>query len=257
MSPRRAGLPPGRLRAAARHPPGVSGGDRDPGTGPADVLFDLDGTLVDSWALYLEAYRRALEPMVERMPTPEEVQAVGPSAERHLFRGLLGEERGEEAHRRFRRHYEALHDELFEGVYPGVLESLDALRRRGRRLGIVTGKSRPAWEVTRRRVELGPFHAVVTEDEVAEPKPSPQGLELALEELDVPPDRTVYVGDALTDLEAARAAGIRFAAALWGKGEQERPDFARRCREAGAWRLVERPERLVGLVGAGGEESGG
>lgn len=222
--------------------------------GPEGVLFDLDGTLVDTWELYLEAYRRALEPMVDRMPTREEVEAVGPSAERHLFRGLLGEERGEEAHRRFRGHYEELHDELFEGVYPGVVEALDALRRRGRRLGIVTGKSRPAWEVTRRRVELGPFHVVITEDEAGAPKPSPEGLVRALEELAARPGRTVYVGDALRDLEAARAAGVRFAAALWGKSDEERPGFARRCREAGAWRLLERPSEIVGPAGG---ESGG
>lgn len=229
---------------------GGSGGSTPAGPdGPDGVLFDLDGTLVDTWELYLEAYRRALEPMVERMPTREEVEAVGPSAERHLFRGLLGAERGETAHRRFRRHYEELHDELFEGVYPGVVETLDGLRRRGRRLGIVTGKSRPAWEVTRRRVELGPFHTVITEDEVEAPKPSPEGLRRALEELGVEPGRTVYVGDALRDLEAARAAGVRFAGALWSKGEEERPDFARRCREAGAWRVLERPGRLVGLAG--------
>lgn len=227
----------------------------DPGgPGLEGVLFDLDGTLVDTWALYLEAYRRALEPMVERLPTPEEVEAVGPSAERHLFRGLLGEERGEEAHRRFRSHYEELHDELFEGVYPGVVEALDALRRRGRRLGIVTGKSRPAWEVTRRRVELGPFHVVITEDEADEPKPSPEGLARALRELAAPPERTVYVGDAFRDLEAARAAGVRFAAALWGKSERERSGFARRCREAGAWRLLERPSGIVEAAGRLGEE---
>lgn len=218
------------------------------------LLFDLDGTLVDTWDLYLEAYRRALEPMVERMPTREEVREVGPSAERHLFRGLLGRERGEEAHRRFREHYEALHDELFQGVYPGVAEALDALRRRGRRLGIVTGKSRPAWEITRRRVELGPFHTVITEDEVEEPKPSPQGLVRALEELAAPPERTIYVGDAFRDLEAARAAGMRFAAALWSKSDEERPGFARRCRKAGAWRVLERPAGIVTLAGCGGEE---
>lgn len=215
---------------------------------PQGLLFDLDGTLVDTWCLYLEAFRRSIEPLVDRMPTREEVEAVGPAAERHLLHGLLGEERGETAFLRFRDHYEALHDELFGGPYPGVVESLDALRRRGHRLGIVTGKSRPAWEVTRRRVELGPFHTVITEDEVASPKPSPEGLERALDELGADAERTIYVGDAHRDLEAAHAAGVRFAAALWGKGE-ERETFARRCREAGAWRVVERPAALVRLLG--------
>lgn len=213
------------------------------------VIFDLDGTLIDTWHLYLEAFRRALEPLADTMPTPEEVEEVGAAAERHLFRGLLGEERGEAAFRRFREEYEQLHDRLFDGVYPGVPDCLDALRRRGRRLGIVTGKSRPGWEVTRRRVELGPFHAVITEDEVEAPKPSPEGLERALEELAIPSDRALYVGDALRDLEAARAAGLRFAAALWGKGESERDRFARECREAGAWRVLEHPAPLARLPG--------
>lgn len=218
------------------------------------VLFDLDGTLVDTDQLYREAFRRTLDPMVDRMPTPEEIESVGPFAERHLFRGLLGEERAEAAHRRFRDHYEALHDELFEGIYPGVVEGLDALRRRGRRLGIVTGKSRSAWSVTRGRVELGPFQTVVTEDDVDAPKPSPEGLERAVDELAAVPERTVYVGDAPRDLEAARAAGIRFAAALWGRAEGERAGFARRCREAAAWRVLERPGRLVDLTDPGSRD---
>lgn len=225
----------------------VRGPDRSAGSDPEAVMFDLDGTLIDTWNLYLEAYQRALEPLVDRMPTSEEIEAVGAAAERHLFRGLLGEERGETAFRRFREHYEALHEELFEGVYPGVVEALDALRRRGHRLAIVTGKSRPGWEVTRRRIELGPFHAVVTEDEVEAPKPSPEGLERALEELATGAERSIYVGDALRDLEAARSAGVRFAAALWGKEGEERERFARRCREAGACWILERPDRLARL----------
>lgn len=226
-------------------PGGPVGGPR-----PEGVLFDLDGTLIDTWELYLEAFHRTLEPMVERMPTQEEVEAVGPFAERHLFRGLLGEERAGTAFRRFREHYEELHDEYFEGVYPGVVESLDALRRRGHRLGVVTGKSRPAWEVTRHRVELGPFQTVITEDEVEAPKPSPEGLLRGLAELGTSPERTLYVGDAHRDLQAAKAAGIRFVGALWGKGE-DRGEFTRRCREEGAWRVLGRPGRLVRLVGAG------
>ncbi len=75
--------------------------------------------------------------------------------------------------------------------------------------------------------------AVVTGDEARAPKPDPRGLLLVLELLGVPPRKAVYVGDSLADLGAARAAGARFAAALWDPRASiahspEPPDYALR-----------------------------
>jgi phosphoglycolate phosphatase-like HAD superfamily hydrolase len=102
---------------------------------------------------------------------------------------------------------------------------LDALRAAGYPLGIVTGKGRHAWQATEGPAALGEFALVVTDDDVGEPKPSPQGLLAAAERLGLAPAQVVYMGDSLADLRAANAAGMPSAAVLWPKtapGEAER-----------------------------------
>jgi len=151
------------------------------GLPPLTVLFDLDGTLVDTYRLYLEAYRRALGPLLGYAPSDGEIVARHPSSERRFLAEWVGEERADEAHDALCRHYEALHGALCEGPYEGVTEMLAHLRSAGVRLGVVTGKGRRAWEVTERALGLGAFEVVVTDDDVAEPKPHPGGLLAAAE----------------------------------------------------------------------------
>jgi HAD superfamily hydrolase (TIGR01549 family) len=192
---------------------------------PQAILFDLDGTLIDTWRLYWEVYNRALEPYLGRRPTPDDFRAHAPSAERKFLLHWLGEEAGAACHADLLRHYAELHGSLGEGVYDGVREMLAALRAAGYPLGIVTGKGRGAWEITERELALGPFGVVVTDDDVSAPKPDPEGLLAAVRALGVAPADAVYVGDSAGDLHAGRNAGMRVAAVLWPKtapGEPER-----------------------------------
>jgi phosphoglycolate phosphatase/pyrophosphatase PpaX len=192
---------------------------------PRAILFDLDGTLIDTFWLYAEAFRRALTPYLGHMPTDEEMMARGPGSERSFLTGWLGEEAGARCHADFGRHYEELHRHLHGGMYDGVREMLAALRTAGYPLGVVTGKGRHAWEVTAREMDLGDFAVVVTDDDVAAAKPDPEGLLTAARTLALPPAEIVYVGDSQADLLAGRAAGMRTAAVLWpktGGGEAER-----------------------------------
>ncbi len=212
------------------------------------VLFDLDGTLVDTWDLYVEAYVRTLEPYVGRRLTLEELVRLGPTSElRLLRRALAGQDLGA-VHREFLHHYALLHPSHFEGVYPGAREMLQALRSIGFRLGVVTGKSRGAWELTAKPADLGAFDTTVTDEDVREAKPDPEGLLLALERLGVPASETTYVGDSAGDAKAARTAGIRFAAALWPKAEHELEKFLTQVREVGVWKELPSPRSLVAAL---------
>jgi pyrophosphatase PpaX len=206
------------------------------------AIFDVDGTLIDSYRLYIEAYRRALEPYVGRLPSDEEIATASPTSERHFLVQWLGEEEGGACHAAMCRAYEELHTSLCEGPYDGVREMLAALRAAGVRLAIVTGKGRHAWEVTQRELDLGDFEAVVTEDDVALPKPDPGGILAVIEALRLPPERAVYVGDSVGDVAAGRAAGLRVGAALWPKVEpDDREEFLRRIAEHQPDWLFERP----------------
>jgi len=212
------------------------------------VLFDLDGTLVDTWDLYVEAYTRALEPHVGRRLTLEELIALRPNSElRLLQRGAAGSDVGL-VHREFLRHYRALHRTHFGGPYPGVREMLAVLRSSGMRLGIVTGKSHGAWEITAEASDLGAFEVVVTDEDTKEAKPDPEGLVLALDRLGVQASEAIYVGDSVGDAQAARAADLRFGVALWPKAPHERDAFLAQVRAVGVWAELSVPKDLVAIL---------
>jgi pyrophosphatase PpaX len=213
------------------------------------VLFDVDGTLIDTWDLYIESFLRSLGDLLGRPLTLEELAAMQPTSELKVLRQVLSsDEELPDAHEGFLAHMRALHPELFAGVYPGVPEMLAALRERGVVLGIVTGKSRGAWSVTAPLVALGDFAVAVMDDDVQQPKPAPEGILTAVQRLNADPAATLYVGDTVNDARAARAAGVHFAAALWAKSDEERPTFVAKVRAEGAWALVSEPAALVEVV---------
>ncbi|NIR44188.1 MAG: HAD family hydrolase [Gemmatimonadetes bacterium] len=212
------------------------------------ILFDFDGTLVDTWNLYIEAYVRTLEPYVGGRLSLEELKALGPTSERRLLERVPEVADVERAYREFLDHYRSLHPSRFEGVYPGIGEMLAALTEMRLAVGIVTGKTGAALEITLEQADLGEFDVVITDDDVAEAKPAPEGLELALDRLGLAADQAVYVGDSIADAEAARSAGINYAAALWPKHRSEVDGFLERAREPGTWAELERPASLIGKL---------
>jgi HAD superfamily hydrolase (TIGR01509 family) len=212
------------------------------------VLFDLDGTLIDTWDLYVEAYLRTLEPHLGRRLVLSELIALRPTSELRFFgRAIPGCDLPEIC-RQFLGHYRALHLTHFAGPYPGVCEMLDQLRTRGFRLGVVTGKGRAAWDITATQVNLGEFELVVTDEEVAAPKPDPEGLIKALDRLGTQAKEVIYVGDSRVDAEAAQRAGIPFAAALWPKSLEDLETFRSQVRALGAWTELALPGSLVALL---------
>ena len=184
---------------------------------PAAILFDLDGTLIDTYHLYLECYRRALEPHLGYAPADKEIIARNPVSERRFLVDWIGEKRGEICHAEMRCLYVELFDSRFEGTYDGVNEMLTAVEAAGYPTGIVTGKGREAWEFTKFYGGLYEFDVVVTDDDVHAPKPDPSGLLAAAGALGVQPADTIYIGDSTSDLKAGRNAGMRIGAALWPK----------------------------------------
>lgn len=212
------------------------------------VVFDLDGTLIDTKGLYMEAYRVAVEPYVRDDLTREDIMALRPTSEVEFLRAVVAESDFDACLADFYRAYETLHGERFGGVFAGVPAVLSAIRERGLPLGLVTGKSRRSWEITRQVLDgLGPFDALVFDDDVRAPKPDPHGLELALGVLGIEPQAAAYVGDTRSDMEAAASAGMLPVAALWARDSEERDEHIRRVRAAGAT-VARRPEELLGIL---------
>lgn len=180
---------------------------------PAALLFDLDGTLVDTIDLIVHCFARLLEPATGRPWGRDEIVALfGPTEPAILARfGLAG------ALPDFLACYERSHDRLAR-PFPGVAAALERARRAGLRLAVITNKGRETTAITLRRTGLAScFDAVVTGDDTGRPKPDPAGLLLALERLGVAPGEAVFVGDAPSDVEAGRRAGVGTWAVAWGR----------------------------------------
>jgi len=186
------------------------------------VLFDLDGTVVDSGAIILASMRHATREVLGRDYSDEELmQAVGgPGLEAQMQ--ALAPEHVERLVDVYRAHNIPLHDELEACL--GMEDVLVRLREDGRRLGVVTAKRRDTAQLAFDRVGLGHFfETVVGGDETERHKPDPEPLLLGAERLGADPVTTAYVGDSPFDVRAAKAAGMFAVAVTWGRiHERER-----------------------------------
>ena len=210
------------------------------------VVFDQDGTLLDTFIPALHAYSVA----VGREITMAELEPVAHlGAARNLVSALLGHEASDADDDRF---HAALADALL-GIepYPGVVDTLEQLRARGLRTGVATNSdSRSATIVLGAHGLAEHLDTVVTVDQVSGPKPNPESILLAVERLGVRPDEVLFVGDAPADMVAARAAGVLAAVAGWGHQ-------AHGIVPGAADRWLDGPAEILDLIdGSGASERG-
>jgi pyrophosphatase PpaX len=193
------------------------------------VLFDFDGTVVDSGAIILASMQHATQTVLRREYSERELMASvgGPGLEAQMK--ALAPDQVEELVRVYRAHNEPLHVELEACV--GMEDVLMRLHEEGRRLGVVTAKRRATVELAFARVPLGHlFETVVGGDETERHKPDPEPLLLAARRMNADPAETAYVGDSPFDIRAAKAAGMHAIAVSWGRIhdrarlEREEPD---------------------------------
>jgi pyrophosphatase PpaX len=183
----------------------------------SSVLFDLDGTLIDSVELIVRSFGHATTTHLGRvLDRTAIVRTIGLPLERTMEELAPG--RGAALVATYREYMRAHHDTLV-GLFPGVAELLAALRARGYRLGIVTSKGRPAAGLAFALCGLDALVDVtICAEDTARHKPLPDPLLAAAARLGTPPGRCLYVGDTPHDLQAARAAGMLAVAATWGAG---------------------------------------
>ncbi len=187
-----------------------------PRTSPIAVLFDLDGTLVDTIPFILAAVRHAFEGYGRRPTDAEWISGIGTPLRAQLASFARRPEDVQALFDRYRGYWIEHHDRETR-CFPGALEAVQALSRAGHPLGIVTAKIEEGAYRTLRHTGLAPFvQAVVGADSCANAKPHPEPVLLALSRLGHPPSEAVLIGDSPHDVAAAKAAGAIAVAALWG-----------------------------------------
>lgn len=215
------------------------------------IIFDFDYTLADSSSAVIECANTALRALGLPEASEHDIcRTIGLALPETLAR-LAGEHNRHRAEE-FRRHWRRRSDQImidWTEVFPFVPAVLEELRQCNLALGIVSTKYRQRIEAVLGRDGLAHyFDTIVGGEDVAAFKPDPGGLLAAIERLAVPLQRTLYVGDSVTDAETARRAGVAFLAVLSGKTEHR--EFDGYPAEAVIGSVADLPE-LVGCLRIG------
>jgi pyrophosphatase PpaX len=213
------------------------------------LLFDLDGTLIDSIELIVRSYEHAVA--AHGLPSPgraEWLRGLGTPL-KHQFAALLPDEAGrdakvEELIRTYRAWNMAHHDELVR-PYEGVRETLAELARQGRPMGVVTSKMRTSALRGLAHVGLEErwFSCLVALEDTERHKPHPEPVLRAVERLGLAAADVVYIGDSPHDAQSALSAGARAAPVRWGPFAEEH--FAHLDAERLEW--LDEPARILAL----------
>lgn len=186
------------------------------------VLFDLDGTLIDSIGLIVDAMHHAFEGFSGTVPADSSWMAgIGTPLYKQLALYARSPEELEILRERYRAFQVIHHDNVIK-EYPGTTAVLENLHARGLVMGVVTSKGN---ELARRGLELTGLAkylpVVIGADSVTKHKPEPEPVLLALERLGVRADDALMMGDSPHDISSGNAAGVRTIGALWGPFTRE------------------------------------
>ena len=195
------------------------------------VLFDLDGTILDSIELILESYRHTMRTHRGAAPPDSHFLAGLGTPLKAQFKSFTSDPAEIEAMITTYRAWNLANHDAMVTAYPGAVDAVRALKARGARLGLVTSKNSGGVKRGLDLVGLGDvFESLVTSDRLEKHKPDPEPVRTALADLGVTADHALFVGYSPHDLAAGRAAGVHTAACLWGPFDrkvlaEESPDY--------------------------------
>ena len=183
---------------------------------PYAVLFDLDGTLVDSIALLLASMRHTFQGRNRQPSDAEWIEGIGTPLPKQLTPYVESDEDRERLVNRYRTFQLENHDRLM-ARYEGVIDTLALLYQRGHPMAIVTSKGNAMMERGLKFIGADDYIEVaIGYDSVHIHKPDPYPVKAALEKLEYGANEAVFVGDSPHDIDSGNAAGVVTIAALWG-----------------------------------------
>lgn len=178
------------------------------------IIFDLDGTIGNTLPLCIAAFKQAIEPLAGRVLSDKEIiDTFGPSEE-GTIQALIPDyyEQGIED---YLRHYRGLHP-MCAAPFEGMKEVLDYAKDQNIRLALVTGKGERSTEIT---LDIFGIRSYFEAIETGSPQGpcKVQGIRSVLKRLGVSPSDTIYVGDAPSDINASKEAGVPIVSAAWAE----------------------------------------
>jgi len=223
---------------------------------PAMVLIDVDGTLVDS----VPDLAYCVDEMMKQLGMPVHGEAkvrewVGNGVERLVRRALIGKLEGEPDEGLYQKAYPIFLDLYTENtskrscLYPGVKQGLEYLKSEGYKIGCVTNKAAQFTEPLLDDLGVSDyFSIVISGDTLEKKKPDPMPLLHAAKHFNVAPEQALMIGDSISDVKAARAAGFRIVCMTYGYNHGV--DIREAKPDAVMDSMAELPDLLAKLQGA-------
>ncbi len=180
------------------------------------VLFDFDGTLADTLPLSFKAFKTVFNQYDGRIVTEEELVGMfGPTEDEIIAMNLKNILAVPKA---IADYYEIYKQGHFDDIPSNqeIMDLLNYLKSQNIKLGVITGKSKQAFNISSEALQLSRFFDLeITGDDVEEPKPHPEGIFKALEIMGVDKKEVIFLGDSNADINAGKAAGISTYGVQW------------------------------------------
>ena len=186
------------------------------------IIFDLDGTLTHTNELIFATVNHVAEKYIHKRFQPAEITAMFGPPEEVVIERLVGPERLEQAMAEFYSFYETNHPHMAD-AYGGIRELIGNLKGAGMLLAVFTGKGKRTALITLEKIGIkNYFDLVVTGNDVKNHKPSAEGIRKVMNTFGLKADEVLMVGDSLSDVKAAREAGVRIAGVVWDPYAKDR-----------------------------------
>ena len=182
------------------------------------VIFDLDGTIGDTVPLCIKAFRKAIEPLIERLVSDEEIIATfGPSEEGTIM--ALAPNFYKKGVEDYLRYYEEYHD-MCPNPFEGIEDILRILKEKGIHISMVTGKGKYSTDISLKKFSIDSYFEIIETGIVSGPS-KPQGIQKVIDFYKhFDKDEFIYVGDAPSDISASRKIGIPVISVAWAKSAE-------------------------------------
>lgn len=179
------------------------------------IIFDCDGTLVNSLDQALESFNFALDQLGEKPRSPDEIKKYFGAAADRILISLIGDrEKGLKAFEAYKDHQTLLAPRI--SLHEGVRELLETLAAHKVPMSVVTGRHEEDLEILLKPHKIHHyFVTLIADSQLPHSKPAPDGILLAASRMGIDPAHAIYVGDSQSDVQAAHAAGAQAVAALW------------------------------------------
>lgn len=204
------------------------------------ILFDVDGTLVDTEKTIIKSWQKTLKDTLNIEPAAEDLfYVLGIPGTKAVERYAQNSEQGQELLELWEKNDHAMFH--YSQLFDGINEMLQKLTNHGIQLGIVTSRTDQEMQIVLNNFDLKKYFATfITASKTKLHKPNPDPILKAIETLKIDPAETLYIGDSIYDFQCAKNANVEFALAGWGA--KDNPEFAK------ADYLLQVPDDLVKLV---------